>query len=67
MDEKYINGVMDDLATQRDNALRSLGKVEGALNLCNHFLAKLSSDQEKEAAAKAEAKAKRKTKGKGKK
>ncbi len=51
MDSDYINEVLDDLAGQRDNALRDLGKIEGAANLCNHFLGKLASDKDKESSS----------------
>jgi hypothetical protein len=44
----YLNEVLDDLAGQRDQALRDLGKVEGAANLCNHFLGKIADDEKKE-------------------
>jgi hypothetical protein len=51
MDEDYINEVLDDLAGQRDEALRNLGKVEGAANLCNHFLGKLAADEKEESSS----------------
>ena len=47
----YLNEVLDDLAAQRDQAIRDLGKVEGAANLCQHFLGKLASDEKEESSS----------------
>ncbi len=51
IDANYINEVLDDLATQRDKAIQDLGKVEGAANLCHHFLGKIASDEEEESSS----------------
>ncbi len=51
IDIDYLNEVLDDLAGQRDQALRDLGKVEGAANLCNHFLGKLAADEKEKSSS----------------
>ena len=51
IDVNYINEVLDDLSGQRDQALRDLGRVEGAANLCHHFLGKITADEKKESSS----------------